>query len=94
MRWIETYINGRSSKAHFAGELPGTIPMRSGVLQGSVAVPLLFIRERKSGRMLLLFTNDVNIVTLWAQKISLQIYFVSSRRNWTRRLYLPIEITS
>ncbi len=49
VRWIEAYLFGRVSSVNDGGELSRTIPMRSGISQGSVIGPLLF----------LLFVNDL-----------------------------------
>ncbi len=41
--WIEAYPSERVSGVHVCGGLSGTIPMRSGVPQGSVINLLLFL---------------------------------------------------
>ncbi len=41
--WIEAYLSGRVSSVHVGGEHLGAIPMHSGVPQGSVIGPLLFL---------------------------------------------------
>ncbi len=41
VRWIEANLSGRVSRAHAGGE--HSIPMHSGVPQGSVIGPILFL---------------------------------------------------
>ncbi len=43
VNWIEAYLSGRVSRVHVGGEHSGAIPMHSGVPQGSVIGPLLFL---------------------------------------------------
>ncbi len=67
VRWIE-YLSGRVSRVHLVGEHSGAIPMHSGVPQGSLVGPLLFllfvndlpdVLETRT----LLFEGDVKMVT-------------------------------
>ncbi len=43
VRWIETHLSGRVSTVHVGGEHSGDIPMHSGVPQGAVIGPFLFL---------------------------------------------------
>ncbi len=40
--WIEVYLVGRVSRIHVGGQLSGTIPIRCGVLRGSVIDIFMF----------------------------------------------------
>ncbi len=49
VHWIEAYLSGRVWRVDVGGDHSGVIPMHSGVLQGSVIRP----------RMFLLLVNDI-----------------------------------
>ncbi len=87
VRWIEAYISGRVSKVHVGGEHSGAIPMHSGVPQGSVIGPflfLLFVNDLPDvlETMTLLFANDVKMVTWRTHNMNLH-----SSQKWD----LPIN---
>ncbi len=42
VRWIKAYLSGWVLRVHIGGELSETIPIKSGVPQGSAIGPLLF----------------------------------------------------
>ena len=43
LSWFENYLSGRSQRVTVLGETSGTLPVLSGVPQGSILVPLLFL---------------------------------------------------
>ncbi len=68
VRWIEAYLSGQVSRVHVGGEHSGVIPIHSGVPQGSVIGPLLFLLflidlPDVLETMTLLFADDVQMVT-------------------------------
>ncbi len=80
VQWIEAYLSGRVSRVQVDGELSATIPMRSGVPQGSVIGTLLFRRfvndlPDAHGALTLLFADDVKVVTPRTQNMNLHSSF-------------------
>jgi len=82
LRWICSYLTARQQKVVIGEEESETIPVISGVLQGSVLGPLLFLIyiddvarvSLSEGSTLVLYTDDMLLYTIekWiAQKISL-----------------------
>ncbi len=77
VRWIEAYLSGRVSRVHVGGEHSGAIPMHSGVPQGSVVGPLLFLLfvidlPNVHEALTLLFANYVKMATPRTQYMSLR----------------------
>ncbi len=76
MRWIETYLSGLVSRVHVGGEHSGAIQMLSGVPQGSVIGPLLFLLFVNGlpdvlEALTLLFADDVKLLTRRTQNMNL-----------------------
>ncbi len=76
VRWIEAYLSGRVSRVHVDVEHSGTIPMHSGVPQGSVIGSLLFLLFANDlphvlETMTLLFADNVKMVTRRSQSVNL-----------------------
>ncbi len=92
---IEAYLFGRVSSVHVEGELSRNIPVRSGISQGSVIGPLLFLLfvndlldALKS--LTLLFADDVKMVTPRTQDMNLHSSLTAAL-NWSQKWHLPIN---
>ncbi len=97
MRWIEAYLSSRFSRVHVGGEHSGAIPMHSGVPQGSVIGPLLFLVFANNlpdvlETMTLLFADDVKRVTRRSQSINLHSSLTAAW-DWSKKWDLPINPT-
>ncbi len=91
VRWIEAYLSGQVSRVYVWGELSDPISMRSGIPQGSVICPLLFLpfvndllgaREALS----LIFADNAITVTRRTQNINLIAAW-----DWSQKWGLPIN---
>ncbi len=76
VRWIEAYLPGRVSRVHVGGELSGTIPVHSGVPQGTVIgrlLILLFVNDLPDAlqALTLLFADDFKVITPRTENINL-----------------------
>ncbi len=97
VRWIEAYLSGRVSKVHVGGEHSGAISMHSGVPQGSVVGPLLFLLFVNDlpdvlETMALLFADDVKMVTRRSQSMNLHSSLTAAW-DWSKIWDLPINTT-
>ncbi len=93
VRWIEAYLSGRVSRVHVGGEHSGAIPMHSGIPQGSVIGPLLFllfVNDLPDAlvTMTLLFADDVKMVTRRSQSMNLRSSLTAAW-DWSKK-YLII----
>ncbi len=97
VRWIEAYLSGRVSRVHIGGEHSGAIPMHSGVPQGSVIGPplfLLFVNDLPDvlETLTLLFADDVKMVTRRSQNMNLHSSLTAAW-DWSKKWDLPINPT-
>ncbi len=77
VRWIRSYLTGRTYRLHVADALSQEIRIKSGVSQGSVIGPLLFlliVNDLPSviNVITLLFADDVKVVSSRSQSDLLQ----------------------
>ncbi len=84
-------------KVHVGGEHSGAIPMHSGVPQGSVIGPLLFLLFVNHlpdvlETMTLLFADDVKVVTQRSQSMNLHSS-LTAVWDWSKKWDLPINPT-
>ncbi len=100
VRWIEAYLFGRVSSVNDGGDLSRTIPMRSGISQGSVIGPLLFLLFVNDlldalNALTLLFADEVKMVTPRTQDMNLHSCLTAAL-NWSQKWHLsinPVEYT-
>ncbi len=83
VRWIEAYLSGRVSKVLVGGKHSGAIPKHSGVPQGSVIGPLLFllfvnVLPNVLETLTLLFADDVKMVTRRSQSKNIRSSFTAA----------------
>ncbi len=87
VRWIEAFLSGRASRVHVGGEHSAAIPMHSGVLQGFVIGPLLFLLFVNGlpdvlETLTLLFADDVKMVTRRSQNMNLHRFLTAASKKW------------
>ncbi len=97
VRWIKAYLSGRVSRVHGGREYSGAIPMHSGVPQGSVIGPLLFLLFVNDlpdflETLTLLFADDVKMVTRLSQSKNLRSSLTTAW-DWSKKWDLPINPT-
>jgi len=102
LRWICSYLTARQQKVVSGGEESETIPVISGVPQGSVLGPLLFLIyindvarvSLSEGSTLVLYADDM----LLYRKIDSTEDFIALQRdintinNWTKENHLTFNI--
>ncbi len=97
VRWNEAYLFCRDSREQVGGKHSEAIPMHSGVPQGSVIGPLLFLLFVNAlpdvlETLTLLFADDVKMVTRRSQSMNL-CSFLFAAWDWSKKLDLPINPT-
>ncbi len=97
VRWIEAHLSGRVSRVHVKGEHSGAIPMHSGVPQGSVIGPLLFLLFVNDlpdvlETMTLLFAGDVKMATRRSHSMNLRSS-LTAEWDWSKKWDIPINPT-
>ena len=63
LKWIESYLTGRSQQVVIRGKISGRLPLEFGVPQGSLLGPLLFLvyvndLQGVPTSLLLMYTDD------------------------------------
>ncbi len=97
VRWIEAYLSGLVSRVHVGGEHSRSIPMHSGVPQGSVIGPLLFLLFVNDlpdalETMTLFFADEIKMVTRRSQSMNLHSSLTAAW-DWSKKWDLPINPT-
>ncbi len=97
VRGTEAFLSCRVSRVHVGEEHSGAIPMHSGVSQGSVIGPLLFLLFMNDlpdvlETMTLLFEDDVKMVTRRPQSMNLHSSLTAAW-DWSKKWDLPINPT-
>jgi hypothetical protein len=93
--WLTNFISGRSSKVRVCGSLSAEFPITSGVPQGSVLGPTLFLIFNNSlpsvipsGSEALLFADDLKV---WSDDpVALQ-EAIHACFHWSQENHLPFN---
>ncbi len=95
LNWIKSYLSNRSYQVQIDGFLSEEAPCHSGVPQGSVIGPLLFLlyindHPAALGDSAFLFADDVKMVYPRSQS-SRHLSLLSSTWAWAEKWDLPIN---
>ncbi len=90
-------LSGRVPRVHVCGEQSGAITLYSGVPQGSIIGPLLFLIFMDDlpdafAALTLLFVVDGETMTRRTQKINLHSSLTAAL-DWSKKWDLPINLT-
>jgi hypothetical protein len=82
--WVREFLRGRTQRVNVGGKLSEEVRVTSGVAQGSVLVPLLFLAYvngiwRNAESTIRVFTDDCIIY----KKITKMRTFIVCRKIWT-----------
>ena len=99
LRWIETFLSGRRHRVSIDGELSDWVYVKSGIPQGSVLGPILFVvfindMPRVSNNCCKLFADDAKIYSAIHSEddtVSLQ-NDINSLVEWSTLWQLPYNI--